>query len=169
MVLCAIDVYICFCFWYAANLKIKRFLTYFPWAEKLISKVSEIILNALYSFDYCMSSIFLEFRMIEILCHVYLISYTIWRECVGVVTFTKSKSAFYLLCLMLKRAQNRDKWNDEIWAYVLALIYVFSNQKTAEKISQQDCFLLGKSSCKWVRVQTMATFLFFVFLIVLLR
>lgn len=30
---------------------------------------------------------------------------------------------------MLKRAQNRDKWNDEIWAYVLALIYVFSNQK----------------------------------------
>lgn len=30
--------------------------------------------------------------------------------------------------------------SDEIWAYVLALIYVFSTQKTAEKISQQDCF-----------------------------
>lgn len=167
MVLCAIDVYICFCFWYAANFKIKRFLTCFPWAEKLISKVSEIILNALYSFDYCMSCIFLEFRMIEILCHVYLISYTIWRECVGVVTFTKSKSAFYLLCLMLKRAQNRDKWwNMSLCACLNICLF---KSKTAEKFSQQDCFLLGKSSCKWVRVQTMATFLFFVFLIVLLR
>lgn len=47
--------------------------------------------------------------MIEIICNVYLILHTIWQECVGVVTFTRSKSASYLLSLVLERAQNRDK------------------------------------------------------------
>lgn len=128
-----------FFFKYADNFKIKIFLTYFPWAEKLIFKISERVLTALYSFDYCMSSIFLEFRMIEIICNIYFIHYL-----AGICWCSYFHNVKISLLPSLPRAWTCSKQreaSDEIRAYVLALMYIFSNQKTSEKISRQHCFL----------------------------